>query len=96
MLVLSRKKNESIIIADNLSVTLIAANYKTEMAAFLIKNSSTSREVYKKADESFLVCDKVKIKIIEVCANRVKIGIEAPRDILIYREEIQRKRLINI
>ena len=39
-------------------------------------------------DESIIINDNIKIKIIDVRGGQVRIGIEAPKDISIHREEI--------
>ena len=38
--------------------------------------------------ESINVGDKVKITIVDIDGKQVKVGIEAPRDIAIFREEV--------
>lgn len=38
--------------------------------------------------ESFQIGDSVEVRILEIGRNHVKIGIEAPREIGIYRSEI--------
>lgn len=46
--------------------------------------------------ESIVVGDNVKITVIDISGNRVRLGIEAPRDTEVHREEvwaeIQRER----
>lgn len=42
----------------------------------------------RKADESIVIGDNIEIKILEVVDGKIKIGIEAPRDIRILRKEI--------
>ena len=42
----------------------------------------------RKAGESLIIADNIEIKIIEVVDGRVKIGIEAPRDISVMRKEV--------
>ena len=41
--------------------------------------------------ESITIGDNVKIIIVEIDGNQVKLGIEAPREIEIYREELFEK-----
>ena len=38
--------------------------------------------------EKIVVADNIIITIIEVRGDRVRIGIEAPRDVSVHREEI--------
>lgn len=45
----------------------------------------------RKVGECIVVGDTIKIHIIEVRGQQVRVGIEAPEDTTIYREEIYRK-----
>lgn len=42
----------------------------------------------RKKNESVMIGDQIEIKIIAVEGDVVKIGIEAPREIDVYRQEI--------
>lgn len=42
----------------------------------------------RKEDESIIISDNIEIKILSIDEGKVKIGIEAPRDITILRREI--------
>ena len=42
----------------------------------------------RKKNESIIVDGKIEIKIIELEDGRVRIGIEAPKDIQIHRKEV--------
>lgn len=46
--------------------------------------------------ESILVGDQVEIEIIEVGPNRVKLGVRAPREIIVMRKELQLIRNQNL
>ena len=43
----------------------------------------------RKVGESFLIGDGIEIKVTEISGDRVKIGIEAPKDCTIIRKELQ-------
>jgi carbon storage regulator len=45
----------------------------------------------RKAGEGFLIGDDIVIKIIESKGGTIRIGIEAPRDKKIYRQEVYEK-----
>lgn len=42
----------------------------------------------RKSDESIMIGNNIKIKVLKVQGNQVHIGIEAPKEFSIYREEI--------
>lgn len=42
----------------------------------------------RKKGESIIIGDNIVIKVLEVNGDKVRLGIEAPSDITIYREEI--------
>lgn len=39
-------------------------------------------------DQSIVIGDNVEVTIVEVCGNKVRLGIIAPIDITIYRKEV--------
>ena len=44
----------------------------------------------RKYNETILIGDEVKITVLGVKANQVRIGIDAPKEIQVYSEEIWR------
>lgn len=50
----------------------------------------------RKQDESIMIGDHIIVKIVSIHGDKVRIGIEAPKDVSIHREEvyqaIQRER----
>lgn len=42
----------------------------------------------RKKDEAIIIGDKIEIKIIDIQGDKVKLGISAPKEVSIYREEI--------
>ena len=45
----------------------------------------------RKIDQTINIGDDIKIKIVEIGNGFVKLGIEAPRELPIYREELYEK-----
>lgn len=44
--------------------------------------------VTRKTDESLIIADNIEIMVLEISKDRVKLGISAPRDIRIVRNEL--------
>lgn len=42
----------------------------------------------RKIDESIIIGDDIEIKVLEISGDRVRLGIEAPREITIHRQEV--------
>lgn len=39
-------------------------------------------------DESIIIGDSIKITIVDIRGDKVRLGIEAPRDVSVHREEV--------
>jgi len=42
----------------------------------------------RKKDEAIIINNNIEIKIIEIKGDQVKIGIEAPKSVPVYRKEV--------
>lgn len=42
----------------------------------------------RKKDEAIIIRDDIKIVVIEVRGDKVRLGIEAPREISVHRQEV--------
>jgi carbon storage regulator len=42
----------------------------------------------RKKNESIIINDRIKITVVEIRGDKVRLGIEAPRDVPIHRTEI--------
>jgi carbon storage regulator len=51
--------------------------------------------IRRRAGESFLIGGDVQVEVLEVGATQVKLGIVAPKSILIIRKEVQLTRKQN-
>ena len=45
----------------------------------------------RKVGESLLIGDDVSITILNIRGNQVKIGVQAPKDVSVHREEIYQR-----
>ncbi|NLY10215.1 MAG: carbon storage regulator CsrA [Firmicutes bacterium] len=45
----------------------------------------------RKIDQSIIIGDNIKLIVVEIRGDQVKIGIEAPRDVTVHREEVYRE-----
>ncbi|MEE3609808.1 carbon storage regulator CsrA [Avibacterium paragallinarum] len=45
----------------------------------------------RKVGESLLIGDDISITILNVRGNQIKVGVNAPKDISVYREEIYQR-----
>lgn len=45
----------------------------------------------RRVGERFMIGDNVEVVILDVNANSIKLGIQAPKDVPVHREEIYRR-----
>lgn len=45
----------------------------------------------RKVNESLLINDDISVTVLSISGNQVKLGIKAPKDVAIHREEIYQK-----
>jgi carbon storage regulator len=50
----------------------------------------------RKADESIVIDERITITVLEVRGNQIRLGIEAPREISIMREELIDKGMLTM
>ena len=48
----------------------------------------------RRCDESIVIANDIEVKILKIQGNQVHLGINAPRSITVYREEVY-KRVMN-
>ena len=44
--------------------------------------------ITRKNDESLLIADNIEITVLEISKDRVKLGVSAPRDVKVIRNEL--------
>ena len=44
--------------------------------------------ITRKPSESFIIGDNIKVIILEITGDKIKIGIDAPKDVKIIRSEV--------
>jgi carbon storage regulator len=42
----------------------------------------------RKKNESIIINDNIKITVVEIRGDKIRLGIEAPRDVPVHRQEI--------
>jgi len=52
--------------------------------------------VTRKTEESVIIADNIEITVLEVARDRVKLGISAPKDIKIIRNELRDAQKTNV
>lgn len=45
----------------------------------------------RQSGEAIMIDDDIVVRVMEINGNQVKLGIEAPRDVDVYREEIYKR-----
>lgn len=58
---------------------------------FSRKESFTMLVLSRKIDESILISNNIELIIVDIIGDKVKIGINAPKDVRILRSEIYEK-----
>lgn len=46
----------------------------------------------RKKDESIIIGELVEVKVLEILGNRVVLGVKAPKEVTVHREEVQAKK----
>ena len=47
----------------------------------------------RKTDEGIVIADNIRISVVEIRGNRVRLGISAPDHVRIQRDELRRERV---
>lgn len=46
----------------------------------------------RKKNESIVIGGAVEVKVLRILGNRVVLGVEAPKEVTVHREEVQAKK----
>ena len=87
MLVLTRKLGESIIIGDNINVTVL--NISDDQIYLDVNIISESLTIH--LQETISITDDIKITVVKIDKGQVKLGIKAPEDVTVNREEVPKE-----
>ena len=52
--------------------------------------------IRRRSNESVLLGDNIEIQVLEIAGNRVKLGIMAPRELLVLRKELRQTEEFNV
>jgi len=75
-----------------------------ELRYFMLLDRATERSIHpaqeknemlvlsRKPGERIVIGENIVLTVLGVYGNKVRLGVEAPRDLSIYREEIHRRR----
>ncbi|MCM3566996.1 carbon storage regulator [Neobacillus mesonae] len=104
MLIVGREVGQSVIIDDEIKVTVIQYGSKFKLIIDApnnirispIKRDSEKRVKIKKTDrkigETILIGKNVKVSMIQTQSGLLRFAIDAPKEISIFREEIYKKQ----
>ena len=42
----------------------------------------------RKSNESIMIGDDIEVRVVEITGKAIKLGIEAPKDIVVHRKEV--------
>lgn len=51
--------------------------------------------VTRKTDESIVIADNIEVTVLEISKDKVKIGINAPKEVKIFRSELKTAQQTN-
>lgn len=93
MLVLTRRFKEALRVTDTVQITVqwVSESY----AQFKIKNLQTGDQRIEKVNigKAFDVIDLVSVRVLRINGCQVSVGIDAPREIMVHREEIYQRMM---
>lgn len=71
---------------------MLVANSKLKRAAIVHDERLTEEDdmlvLSRKKDEKIVIGDNITLMVIEIRGDKVRLGIDAPRDVAVHREEV--------
>ena len=83
MLVLTRREGERLLIGNDIRVTVLII---FEKRIKLLTHDSKNKVVTCRVGATTTIRDGITIKVVEIDQQQVKLGISAPKDVMIERE----------
>jgi carbon storage regulator CsrA len=50
----------------------------------------------RKLNEEIVIGENIRITVVEVCGNRIRLGITAPKDVRVRRDEVPLRELASL
>ncbi len=88
MLVLTRREGEGLLIGKDIRVTVVII---FENRIKLLLKDSGSKVITCRLGATTPIRGDITIKVVDIDKQQVKLGIEAPEDVTINREEVKKK-----
>jgi carbon storage regulator len=63
-------------------------NCHPDKADSLLRRRTIMLVLSRQSDEAIIIGDNIRVTIVEVRGDKVRIGIDAPRDVTVHRQEI--------
>ena len=86
MLVLTRRLNESLLIGDDIKITVLNIG-KSQIKLGVNDSEGVTLDL----QETITIKDDITVKLVKTDKTQVKLGIEAPENVTINREEVYKK-----
>jgi carbon storage regulator CsrA len=88
MLVLSRKVGERIAVGGNVLVSVASADGKLQVEAPAGVAVELRDDPDSRSGKTVVIDNQITVKVVNIVRDQVKLGIQAPREMLVVREEL--------
>jgi carbon storage regulator len=66
---------------------------KKEFDPTITKEGQIMLVLSRKLGEEIIIAGNIRVKVVGIQGNRVKLGVVAPEEVAVHREEVQRTRM---